>query len=228
MPLKIIRNDLTKMQVDAIVNTANEAPTYSTGVDMAVYLAAGAEQLLEARKEIGYLSEGEVAITPGFQLSAKYIIHAVSPLYRDGERGEEEKLRACYKNSLALAVKYRCASIAFPLISTGSFGYPKEEGMRIALDEINSFLLRQDMLVYLVVFDEESTTMGRSLSSALEAYIDKNYVEKNRRKSTDSRQVAWLLQSDKEERLAVFCVRQRHQRQRKKKLSRRRILIYGK
>ena len=177
MPLKIIRNDITKMQVDAIVNTANPEPTYGSGVDMAVYLAAGEKHLLLARKEIGHMYEGEVAITSGFYLPARYIIHAVSPLYIDGESGEEEKLRSCYRKSLQLAKENNCKSIAFPLISTGSFGYPKEEGLGIAVDEIGSFLLWNDMLVYLVVFDEESTNLGRELSPALEAYIDKNYVE---------------------------------------------------
>jgi len=177
MPLKIIRNDITKMQVDAIVNTANPEPVYGAGVDTAVYLAAGKEQLLEARKAIGYLNEGEVAITHGFALPAKYIIHAVSPLYIDGQSGEEEKLRSCYRKSLELAKEAGCNSIAFPLISTGSFGYPKEEGLGIAVDEIGSFLLWEDMQVYLVVFDEESTALGRRLAPALEAYIDRNYVE---------------------------------------------------
>lgn len=179
MPFKIIRNDITRMQVDAIVNTANEQPVYSVGTDMAVYLAAGAEQLLEERKKIGVLAEGEVAITPGFALPAKYIIHAVSPFYqRDEEEAEaEEKLRSCYRKSLQLAEEKECRSIAFPLIATGSYGYPKEEGMRIALDEINAFLLTRDMMVYLVVFDEEATGLGRKLYPDLEAYIDRHYVE---------------------------------------------------
>ena len=176
MPFKIVRNDLTKMQVDAIVNTANEAPIYSSGTDTAVYKAAGEEELLAERKKIGYMNEGEVAITPGFKLPAKYIIHAVSPRYIDGNSGEESRLRDCYKKSLALAVQYECKSIAFPLIATGSFGYPKEEGMRIALDEINAFLMKQDMLVYLVVFDAAATKLGLNLYPDLEAYIDHNYV----------------------------------------------------
>ena len=176
MPFKIVRNDLTKMQVDVIVNTANSKPKYSSGTDTAVYKAAGEEELLVERKKIGYMNEGEVAITPGFKLPAKYIIHAVSPLYIDGSSGEENKLRDCYKKSLALAVKHECKSIAFPLIATGSFGYPKEEGMRIALDEINSFLMKQDMLVYLVVFDTAATKLGLNLYPDLEAYIDHNYV----------------------------------------------------
>lgn len=176
MPFKIVRNDITKMQVDAIVNTANEAPIYSRGTDSAVYQAAGAEELLEARQKIGYLSEGEVAITPGFQLPAKYIIHAVSPYYNDGQSGEEEKLRSCYKKSLELALEKKCQSIAFPLISTGGFGYPKEEGIRIAIDEINAFLLKHKMLVYLVVFDEYSTRLGLNLFPDLKSYINHNYV----------------------------------------------------
>lgn len=164
------------MQVDAIVNTANSKPKYSSGTDTAVYKVAGEEELLAERKKIGYMNEGEVAITPGFKLPAKYIIHAVSPRYIDGSSGEENRLRDCYKKSLALAVQHECKSIAFPLIATGSFGYPKEEGMRIALDEINAFLMKQDMLVYLVVFDTAATKLGLNLYPDLEAYIDHNYV----------------------------------------------------
>ena len=176
MPLKIVRNDLTKMQVDAIVNTANEEPIYSSGTDTAVYKAAGEEELLRERRKIGYLNEGEVAITPGFELPAKYIIHAVSPCYIDGACDEEKKLRDCYRKSLRLASEYHCKSIAFPLIATGNFCYPKEEGMRIALDEINAFLIHREMLVYLVVFDKEVTRLGLNLYPDLEEYIDHNYV----------------------------------------------------
>ena len=176
MAFKIVRNDITKMKVDAIVNTANEAPVYSDGVDTAVYEAAGIDELLAQRRKIGFMKEGDVAITPGFKLTAKYIIHAVSPFYKDGKSGEEELLRSCYKKNLKLAYKNQCKSIAFPLISTGCFGYPKEEGMRIALDEINSFLMKHDMLIYLVVFDNEATRLGLNLYSDLEEYIDNNYV----------------------------------------------------
>ena len=176
MALRIVRNDITKMQVDVIVNTANEAPMYSTGLDSAVYRGAGEEVLLAERKKIGWMQEGQVAITPGFNLPAKYIIHAVSPCYIDGTYGEEELLRDCYSGSLALACEHDCKSIAFPLISTGNFGYPKDEAMRIALDEINAFLMAQDMLVYLVLFDSESTKLGQNLYPDLQAYIDNNYV----------------------------------------------------
>ncbi len=182
MPFKIVRNDITKMKTDAIVNTANEYPEVGPGCDRAVYEAAGYDQLLAYRKEhIGFVKQGEAFITPGFDLPAKYIIHAVSPLFVDGSSGEEELLRSCYMKSLALAKENGIRSIAFPLISTGSFGYPKEEGMRIAVDEIHAFLLTSNLLVYLVVFDEKATRMGRNLYPDLEAYIDHNYVEKKRK-----------------------------------------------
>ena len=181
MPLKIVRNDITKMHTEAIVNTANDKPTVGTGCDHAVYEAAGYDRLLDYRKEhIGVVEEGEVFLTPGFGLPAKYIIHAVSPLYLDGKSGEEELLRSCYRKSLALAGEKGIRSVALPLISTGGFGYPKEEGMRIAVDEINAFLLTNEMLVYLVVFDEKATRMGKNLYPDLEAYIDRNYVRLKR------------------------------------------------
>ena len=176
MPFKIVRNDITKMQVDVIVNTANKAPFFYTGTDRAVYMAAGEKELLSERKKIGFMKEGEVAITSGYRLPAKYIIHAVSPRYKKGESGEEGKLRSCYQKSLQLAKEYECKSIAFPLISSGNFGYPKEEAMRIAIDEINAFLLKNDMLVYLVVFDNEATRLGKNLYPDLKTYIDQKYV----------------------------------------------------
>ena len=187
MPFKIVRNDLIKMQVDVIVNTANEEPIYSSGTDTAVYKVAGEEELLAERRKIGFMNEGEVAITPGFKLPAKYIIHAVSPLYIDGASGEEEKLRACYRKSLQLAYENGCKSIAFPLIATGGFGYPKEEGMGIAVDEINKFLLRHDMMIYLVVFDTKATELALRLQPALDAYIDHHYVCKKREEEYDDR-----------------------------------------
>ncbi len=177
MPFKIVRNDITKMQVDAIVNTANKAPTYASGTDTAVYRAAGVAKLLAERKKIGIIEVGDAAVTPGFKLPAKYIIHAVSPAYIDGKSGEEALLRACYKKSLLLAREYDCESIAFPLLATGNFGYPKEEGMRIAVDEINAFLLTHDMLIYLVVFDSAATKLGKNLYPELKSYIDSVYVE---------------------------------------------------
>ena len=178
MPLRIVRNDITKMHTQAIVNTANEQPAVGTGCDSAIYKAAGYEELLAYRKEkIGAVPEGEVFITPGFALPAEYIIHAVSPLFVDGSQGEEDKLRSCYRKSLQLAKEYRITSIAFPLISTGGFGYPREEGMRIAVDEINTFLLQNEMEIFLVVFSDKMTSLGTRIYPELEEYIDRNYVE---------------------------------------------------
>ena len=181
MPFKIVRNDITKMNTEAIVNTANDHATVGTGCDYAVYMAAGFEELLQYRKEkIGFVPEGEAFITPGFKLQAKHIIHAVNPRYMDGEQGEESKLRSCYRKSLQLAKEHHVKSIAFPLISTGGFGYPKEEGMRIAVDEIHAFLLENEMQIYLVVFDEKATALGEKIYPDLEEYIDCNYVEVKR------------------------------------------------
>ncbi len=178
MSFRIVRNDITKMHTDAIVNTASARPGVGTGCDSAVYMAAGLEKLMAYREEkIGFVPEGEVFITPGFKLSAKYIIHAVSPLYRGGENGEEEKLRSCYRKSLQLAKENGIRSIAFPLISTGGFGYPKEEGMRVAVDEITAFLLDNEMDVFLVVFDEKAKNLGKKIDPKLEEYIDRHYVE---------------------------------------------------
>jgi len=182
MPFKIVRNDITKMNTEAIVNTANDHPTVGTGCDSAVYKSAGFDELLKYRQDnIGFVPEGDAFITPGFNLQAKYIIHAVSPLFVDGQHGEEEKLRSCYRRSLNLAKENDIKSIAFPLISTGGFGYPKEEGMRIAVDEINAFLLSNEMLIYLVVFDTKATQLGEKIFPALEAYIDHNYVKDARK-----------------------------------------------
>lgn len=187
MPLKIVRNDITKMNTQAIVNTANEYAAVGTGCDSAIYNAAGYDELLAYRKEkIGDVPEGEVFITPGFNLKAEYIIHAVSPAYISGNVGEEEKLRSCYRKSLQLALEYGVRSISFPLISTGGFGYPKEEGMRIAFDEINAFLMKHKMLIYLVVFDDKTTELGGRLYPDLEEYIDRNYVERAEKDEYDA------------------------------------------
>ena len=181
MPFKIVRNDITKMNTEAIVNTANDHATVGTGCDSAVYKVAGHDELLNYREEkIGFVPEGDAFITPGFKLKAKYIIHAVSPLYLDGNQGEGEKLRSCYRKSLQIAKENGIKSISFPLIATGGFGYPKEEGMRIAVDEINAFLLSNEMDIFLVVFDTKATQLGEKIYPGLEAYIDHNYVKEAR------------------------------------------------
>lgn len=152
MPLRIVRNDIVKMTTDAIVNTANDHAVVGTGCDGAIYRAAGYDELLNYRREyIGFVEEGGAFITPGFGLNARYIIHAVSPRFIDGDHGEEKKLRSCYRKSLQLAKENRIRSIAFPLISTGGFGYPKEEGLRIAVDLM--YLIHQKNLTSKEVYD---------------------------------------------------------------------------
>ena len=201
MPFKIVRNDITKMETEAIVNTANEQPVVGTGCDHAVYMAAGYDQLLAWRRDhIGWVKEGDAFITPGFNLAAKYIIHAVSPLYVDGKHEEEELLRSCYRKSLTLAAEKGIGSLAFPLISTGGFGYPKEEGMRIAVDEIHAFLLHENMDIFLVVFDEKATRMGRNLFPDLDAYIDRNYVEMRNEQEYGEARLSDLIDEESEDR----------------------------
>lgn len=177
MAFSIVRNDITKMKVDAIVNTANPNVGYGSGTDTAVYMAAGKEKLLEARTKIGVLEEGEAAITPGFNLPAKYVIHAVSPAWWDGNQGESEKLINCYRNSLRIAKENGVKSLAFPLIASGSFQFPKEEALQIALNEINAFLLKEEMEIILVIFDDETYSITGKLFSDIDSFIDSRYVD---------------------------------------------------
>lgn len=153
MPFEIVRNDIVNMHVDAIVNTANPKPIIGPGVDSALHKRAGNE-LLKAREQIGEISVGNARITEAFQLHAKYVIHTVGPIWNGGLNQETELLRSCYRNSLELALKYGCESIAFPLISTGAYGFPKEQALETALGVISSFLMHHKMMVYLVVFDK--------------------------------------------------------------------------
>lgn len=177
MPFRIVRNDITKMDTEAIVNTANCKTVALSGCDYAIHMAAGYDKLLRYRKEyIGDREEGEVFITPGFDLQARYIIHAVSPRFIDGNSGEEDKLRGCYRKSLSLAQLNKIKSISFPIISTGAYAYPKEIGMRIAVDEIRAFLDENDMDITLVVFDENTSRESHKYTKELKQYVSDNYV----------------------------------------------------
>jgi len=176
MPLEIVRNDITKMQVDAIVNTANPRPIVGGGVDRAIHQAAGAE-LLAARKEIGDIATGEAVITPAFKLSADYVIHTIGPVWQDGKHGERELLASCYIKSLQLAAAHKCQTIAFPLISAGVFGCPAEIALAMATQAIRDFLKEHDLMVYLVVFDRRSFRISSSLFEDVQSYLDENYVD---------------------------------------------------
>ncbi|TXC92684.1 macro domain-containing protein [Metabacillus litoralis] len=177
MPLEIVRNDLTKMKVDAIVNAANTDLTSGGGVCGAIFQAAGVNELKRACDEIGGCQVGQAVITDGFNLFAKYIIHTPGPIWKDGAHHEAVLLQNSYDHSLELAKKYKCETVAFPLISTGIYGYPKEEALQIAVSTISKFLLQHDMLVYLVVFDKEAFGLSKKLVTSINEYIDEYYVE---------------------------------------------------
>lgn len=180
MPFEIVRNDITNMQVDAIVNTANPEPIIGAGTDAGIHAKAGPE-LLKARQKIGAIRVGHAAITPGFDLDAAYVIHTVGPVWQDGHSGEEDLLRQCYIASLKLAAKHGCRSVAFPLISAGTYGFPKDRALRVAIDAISGFLLQHEMQVYLVVFHREAFRLSEQLFADVASYIDEHYVaEKNR------------------------------------------------
>ena len=190
MPLQIIRDDITKVKADAIVNTANPQPIFGAGTDAAVYKAAGAEQLLAERRKIGDIARGEVAVTPAFALKAKYIIHTVGPSWQGGSAGEFDTLKSCYSKSLAKAAELGSRSVAFPLIATGEYGFPKAEALRIALDEIGRFLMRDDveMTVKLVVFDEKAFRLSSNLFFGVESFItDEEVLEAHRREYEEGR-----------------------------------------
>jgi len=176
MAFKIIRNDITKVSADAIVNTANPEPVYASGTDYAIYKAAGAEALLKERKKIGNIKTGQAAATPAFALNAEYIIHTVGPVWIDGEHGEKEAVRSCYINSLRLAAELKCKSIAFPLIATGVYGFPKADALQIAVSVFSEFLTENDLEIILVVFDDDSFVLSGKIFAGVDAYIDENYV----------------------------------------------------
>ena len=181
MSFEIVRNDIVHMDVDAIVNTANPKPVIGAGTDARIHEMAG-PALLEARQRIGKIPPGEARITPGFDLKAKYVIHTVGPVWRGGLFGEAKLLRRCYDSALALAAEQGCESVAFPLISTGNYGFPKDKALRIAINAFQDFLTEQDMRIWLVVFDREAFHLSEKLCSSIESYIDQHYVDAQKRK----------------------------------------------
>jgi O-acetyl-ADP-ribose deacetylase len=179
MPLEIVRNDLTKMEVDVIVNAANSALQMGGGVCGAIFNAAGATELQAACDEIGGCPVGDAVMTDGFQLPAKKIIHTVGPIWKGGAANEEVLLRNCYRNTLALAVAEGFESIAFPLISSGIYGYPREQAFQVAMSTISEFLLAHDIYVYLVVFDQKAFGISQKLFASVAEYIDEHYVDEH-------------------------------------------------
>ena len=176
MPLQIIRQDITKMRVDAIVNTTNEEMVGYSGVDEAIHLAAGPALDAECEK-LKPLFLGQAKVTKGYNLDCKYIIHTSGPVWRGGNNSEKELLESCYRSSLAAALEYGCETVAFPLISSGVYCYPKDQVLKVAVSVITEFLFEHEMTVYLCVFDKKSYSFSKKLFEDISELIDDDYVE---------------------------------------------------
>lgn len=177
MPLKIVRDNIINVRADAIVNTANPEVAVGRGVDFSIYTAAGWDELLAERKKIGPMVPGQTACTPAFGLDARYIIHAIGPAWLDGKHDEKELVAKCYRDSLIKAADLGCGSIAFPLMATGTYGFPKDDALKIAMREISAFLIDHEMEVILVVFDKKAFELSGKLFSDIEEYISDHEVE---------------------------------------------------
>ncbi len=181
MPFNIIRDDITRLETDAIVNAANSSLLAGGGVCGAIFSAAGAEELQRECDKIGYCGIGEAVITKGYKLKAGYVIHTVGPVYGENPKCEEQQLYSCYKNSLLLAKRKHLRSVAFPLISSGIYGYPKVEALEIATRAIKDFLNENEMDVYLVVYDQKAFKLSEKLFRDVQSFIDERLIKPDER-----------------------------------------------
>lgn len=179
MSFRIIRNDISKVRADVIVMSANPEPICGDSCDLSIYNGAGFEEMLKARQEIGPLATGEVAVSPAFALKAKYVFHTVGPIWKGGESGELLALRTCYEKNLEKAKELECQSIAFPLISSGVYLFPKDKALSVAIETIRDFLQINEMDVVLVVYDRRSFELSQELQNDVRSYIDENYIDEN-------------------------------------------------
>lgn len=180
MPLSIVRNDITAMQVDAVVCPSNSSLVPGGGASGAIFAAAGFDRMQQACRAIGHCDAGGAVITQGFALPAAYVIHTAGPIWRGGRQGEAQLLESCYRNVLIRAQQCGCRSVAFPLISTGAHGYPPAEAMHIAVSAISGFLLEHDMDIYLVVYDRGAALLSEKLFTRVQSYIDDHYIDTQR------------------------------------------------
>jgi len=184
MSFKIVQNDIVKVKTNAIVNTANPYPVIGDGEDSDIYEAAGSTELLRERVKIGNIARGDAKATPAFKLQAKYIIHTVGPVWIDGKSREVETLKSCYVRSMELAASLQCKSIAFPLISAGHYGFPKDVALSTALECFNGFLLKYpDMEITLVVYDPAAVEMSSRIFGDLESFIDEKYIDEKKERA---------------------------------------------
>ena len=208
MPIQIVRNDITRMRVDAIVNAANNALQPGGGVDGAIHRAAGPQLQAECRALNG-CETGGAKITRGYRLPCRYVIHTVSPIWRGGLSGEREQLISCYRSALELAVKHGCHSIAFPMIGAGAHGYPRDQALKLATETISEFLLDHvpdnDLMVYLVTFTKESLSVGSKLFADIKQYIDDHYVEEHFDYCAENSRRWSVMRSFEEASVAALC-----------------------
>jgi O-acetyl-ADP-ribose deacetylase len=196
MPLQLIRQDISKVNADVIVNAANASLEPGGGVCGAIFEAAGFNQLRQACLAIGHCEVGQTVVTPAFSLSAKYIFHTVGPKWQGGNQGEYELLRQCYETALTLAIQYNCESIAFPLIASGQYGFPKEQAFMIANEVCQHFLADHELHIYLVLFDEQTLTKINQHTAEIQKYIDENYVQEIKEKPFNKGRFELLRQEE--------------------------------